>query len=97
MNITKITLHPVNNDGKTKAIGDIVIDDSLVVTGVRVVEGSNGAFASFPSKKNPKYQEGSTEAGKDKEYVDIVFPASKEARKTFNDAVVGEYEKMQTA
>ena len=38
--------------GKVKAFFDLRTDEGLVVKGFKIVEGSNGPFVGFPSKKN---------------------------------------------
>lgn len=48
--------------GKVKAFFDLRTDEGLVVKGFKIVEGSNGPFVGFPSKK-----------GGDGEYSDTVY------------------------
>ena len=38
--------------GKVKAFFDLRTEEGLVVKGFKVVEGSNGPFVGFPSRKN---------------------------------------------
>jgi len=65
-----------------KAIADIVLEDSFVIRGIRVVEGKNGLFISFPAKRI------------DDEFVDICFARTPELREKIRDSVLNEYEKI---
>ncbi len=65
-----------------KALASITIEESFVVTGIRVIEGQNGLFCSMPSKKNNKG-----------EYKDICFPKTKESRELINNVIVEAYNK----
>lgn len=52
----KIICRPYVGDSKTKAFIELCLDDTLVIKGMTLVEGSYGLFLSFPSKeKNGKY------------------------------------------
>lgn len=80
MNITEVKVRNIENAGKIKAVASITLDGCLVVTGIKVMEGTKGLFISMPNRKTP---EG--------EYKDIVFPVTKEARQQINDAVLTKY------
>lgn len=64
-------------DGNCIAIANITIDDDFVIGGVKLLEGSKGAFIAMPQRK--------TSSG---EYKDIAFPLSGELRQQIFDAVV---------
>ena len=81
MNITA-KLFKNEGDGKQKAYGSIMLDDCFVVQ-IRVMEGKNGVFVSFPNRKLANG-----------EYKDVAFPITKEARQQIIDVVLGEYEKL---
>lgn len=76
----KITCKPYNASSKTKAFIDLKLDDTLVIKGLTLVEGNNGLFLSFPSKK-----------GKDGNYYDSVYSVDKEWTKLLTDACVKKY------
>ena len=61
----------------------IIIDDCFKITGIKIIEGSNGLFLSMPSRKL-----------KDGTNRDIVYPINSETRKLFNDVILNEYEKQ---
>ena len=70
----------INNDSKLKGVADIVLDDMLVVKGIRVMEGQNGAFVSMPSQKVGS------------EYRETVFPITAEFREQLMNTVLSAYE-----
>lgn len=76
----KITCKPYNGISKTKAFIDLSLDDTLVIKGVTLVEGNNGLFLSFPSKK-----------GKDGKYYNSVYSLDKEWTKLLQDACIKKY------
>ena len=76
----KITCKPYNGNSKTKAFIDLTLDDILVVKGLILVEGNDGLFLSFPSKK-----------GKDGKYYNSVYSLDKEWTKLLQDACIKKY------
>ena len=81
MNVeARITLL-ADSTNAVKALASITIENSFVVTGIRVIESQKGTlFCSMPSRK---MQNG--------EYKDICFPNSAEARAMINDAILKAY------
>ena len=77
--LTDIKIYAFNGDGKTKAFVTARYHD-IVLTGMKIVEGSNGPFVSMPSQKDKKG-----------EYRDVYFPVTKEARQAINDAILSQY------
>ncbi len=67
---------------KAKAVASITVNDEFVIKGIKVYDGSNGLFASMPSRKIGG------------EYQDIIFPITKEAREQINNAVLETYGKL---
>lgn len=80
MNITKVTLRPVDMN-KVVAIASIVIDDCFVVHDLRVVNGDKGLFVAMPSRKLPSG-----------EFRDICHPINTDARNGIQEAVLAEFE-----
>lgn len=76
----KITCKPYNGNSKTKAFVDLALDDTLIIKGLTLVEGKEGLFLSFPSKK-----------GKDGKYYNSVYSLDKEWVKLLQDACVKKY------
>lgn len=71
----------INNDSKIKGMADVVLDDVLVIKGIRVMEGQNGAFVSMPSQKVGS------------EYRETVFPITAEFREQLMGSVLSAYDK----
>lgn len=69
-----------------KAASNVVLtdteDDCFILKNVRVIEGTNGLFVSFPRRRN---------AGG--EYKEICYPVSHALRKRMSEAVLAAYEK----
>ena len=76
----KITCKTYNGNSKTKAFIDLELDDTLVIKGLTLVEGKDGLFLSFPSKK-----------GKDGEYYNSVYSLDKEWGNLLQDACIKKY------
>lgn len=76
----KIKCIPYNGSSKTKAFVDLELDDILVIKGLTLVEGKNGLFLSFPSKK-----------GKDGKYYNSVYSLDKEWAELLKDACIKKY------
>lgn len=76
----KINCRPYSDNSKTKAFIDLTLDDTLVIKGLTLVEGNDGLFLSFPSKK-----------GKDGKFYNTVYSLEKEWKKLLQDACVKKY------
>ena len=83
MKVTIDKLFIVDTDSKMKGSASVIIDDCFKITGIKIIEGSNGLFLSMPSRKL-----------KDGTNRDIVYPINSETRKLFNDVILTEYEKQ---
>lgn len=81
MKITEVKISRLENGGKCKALASVNFDGAFVVTGLRIMEGSNGLFVSMPSQK------------REDKYIDIAFPVTKEFREELQKAVLDEYNK----
>lgn len=76
----KITCKTYNGNSKTKAFIDLELDGTLVIKGLTLVEGKDGLFLSFPSKK-----------GKDGKYYNSVYSLDKEWGNLLQDACIKKY------
>lgn len=81
MNITEVRI-TLRNEEKLKAFASITFDDSFVVRGLKVINGSQGYFVSMPSRKR-----------KDGSYQDIAHPINNDMRKEIEDKVLDAFEK----
>jgi stage V sporulation protein G len=80
--ITVDRIHLIETEGKTKAFCDLLILDSLIVKGLKVIQGQEGLFVSMPRGK-----------GRDEKWHDTFFPISREMRKGLEELVLEEYNK----
>ena len=73
-------LHKLEGTGSTKAFCDLSVLDSLVIKGLRVVEGEKGIFVSMPQ-----------EAGKDGKWYNTVIPLKRDVRDEIEKIVLEAY------
>lgn len=76
------SISQIENGGNVKAIANVVINGELAVRGVKVMSGEKGDFVAMPSKK----------MGRD--YGDVAFPITAEARTALNTAVMDSYNQL---
>lgn len=77
-----VQLKAIDNDS-IKAVGQITLNQSVVVKGVRVISGEKGLFVSMPNYQD-KYGE----------YKDVSFPVTKECREQLSKAILHKYESI---
>lgn len=83
MKVTRVKIF--EGRGRILANMNITIDECLAIKGIKVVEGSQGRFISFP-QTSYKDKHGNTQ------YRDIVFPCTKEARAALDRVLMKKYE-----
>ena len=83
MNLKVDRIYKVDNGTKLKASATVIIDDCFKITGIKIIDGTNGLFLSMPSRK---LHDGTNR--------DIVYPINTETRELFNDVILTEYEKQ---
>jgi stage V sporulation protein G len=76
----KITCKPYIGTSKTKGFIDLELDGTLVIKGLTLVEGEDGLFLSFPSKK-----------GKNGRYYNSVYSLDNEWTNLLQDACIKKY------
>lgn len=74
-------------DSSLRGIGRIYLEDSFVISNVKMIEGKNGMFISMPDYRTEKYKDGKPV------YREIAFPVTKE----FRERLFGEFEKTYAA
>ncbi len=77
-------LYRLEGDGAMKAFADISINDSLVIKGLRVLDGKKGVFVSLP-----KIQ------GKDKKWYDTIKPLNDEVKNRISEVVLKAYQNKE--
>lgn len=83
MVVTKVVVRKYES-GSLKGFATVTLDDELVLTGLKIVNGKKGLFVAMPS-----------EAGADDKYYDIYYPVNQDLRNKIEDAVLDEYEKPE--
>ena len=87
MKITDVIVYPVKRklDAKSKlmAFAKVVLNDQFIIHGIRIYEGVNGAFMTFPQDYQKKNKDG-------KPY-DICHPTTAELRNYIDEQVMAEY------
>ena len=83
VNITDVKVRLVGNEGgKLKGVATIVIDDSVAVHDIKLIEGNDGIFMAMPSKKMP-----------DGEYKDLFHAINSPTREYIKESVMNAYKK----
>lgn len=85
MNIKAEIKRVIDNELPVIAISDVVIDDSVVIHGVKLIEKDGSRFLAMPATSRVNYQG-------EKISRDTVHPISSSTRKELSDAVFGAYE-----
>jgi len=76
-------MHKFEGEGTLKAFVDVIIGDSFLVKGMRIVNGKKGLFVSMPR-----------ELGKDGKWYDNVLPLTKEAKESLAETLIAAYEEQ---
>ena len=79
MEITKTIIYRVNR-GKMLAYATVTLNDSIVISGIRLYEGDNGRFILFPSRTSKKGRK-----------FDVAFPCKDEMREMILKEIEIEY------
>lgn len=86
--VTAVQVFPFKEDlGPTKAMANIVLNDQLVIRGLRVKDGVNGLFVSFPI--DPFYK------GEDLRCV--YWPITRQLREHIENVVIEKYQQYVEA
>jgi len=68
---------------KLMAFAKVVLNDQFIIHGVRIYEGVNGAFMTFPQDNSDKNKTGAK--------MDICHPTTAELRNYISEQVMAEY------
>jgi stage V sporulation protein G len=79
MEITEIRFS-MRNEEKLRAFANVTFDNSFVIRGLKVINGSRGYFVSMPSRRRP-----------DGTYQDMAHPINTEMRRHLEQAVLEAY------
>lgn len=81
----KVKLTPLKDKGHLLAVASVCFMEAIVIRNVKLMDGKHGYFISMPQQKNYKG-----------EFIDCVYPLSKEIRKEMTEAVLDAYTKEQS-
>lgn len=86
MNVTDAKVRVSNKKSEDRILGyaDIILENSFVVHGLKIIEGENGIFVAMPSRRV-----------KSGEFKDIIHPTCPVLRKNITDYVVDKYNKIK--
>jgi stage V sporulation protein G len=85
LTVTNAQVYPFKeSSGKTKAYANVTINEQLQLTGLRVVDGVNGFFVSYPL--DPR--------NKEENYHSIYYPLNKELREHIELKVLEKYQEV---
>lgn len=79
------TIKQIDGLTHTKALAEIVFNDQLLIRGIRVVEGENGLYISYPFPFHPT-------TGEDGQPRSTVFPITKVLRDHVEAVVIEKYQ-----
>lgn len=77
---TAVQVFPQPNLDSTKALATVVLNDQLIIRGLRVVEGGNGLYVSFPKELH-----GETPRA-------VIFPVTRQLREHIENCVLEKYQ-----
>lgn len=83
--VTDIKIFPFKGEGVSyiRALANIVLNDALIIRGLRIMEGYNGLYLSYPV--NPFF-EGTN-------YRSVIVPVTRELREYIENEVLKQYQK----
>ncbi|HOG67810.1 MAG TPA: SpoVG family protein [Fibrobacteraceae bacterium] len=88
--VTNVNVFPFKEGptlGKTKAIASVVLNDQLQLTNLRVMDGVNGLFVSYPN--DPFY--------KGEDFRTIYHPVTRQCREHIENCVLEKYQEAISA
>ena len=85
MVITSVSVKKIERENsKLRGFASAVLDDAIVIHDIRIIEGENGLWIQFPSRK---IAEG--------EYKDTVHPINAETRTMFEQQIIEAYNQAE--
>ncbi|MBU1049727.1 SpoVG family protein [Candidatus Bipolaricaulota bacterium] len=85
MNITKIEIRPMRDEGNLKAFCSVVFDDVFIVHSVKIIQGKESLFVAMPSREV-----------KDGLFRDTAHPIDNEFRMTMESRILDEYHSLMS-
>jgi len=80
LNITKIEIRPMRDEGNLKAFCSVVFDDVFIVHSVKIIQGKESLFVAMPSREV-----------KNGQFRDTAHPIDNEFRMSMESRILDEY------
>ena len=80
MEITKVEIRPMRDEGNLKAFCSVVFDDVFIVHSVKIIQGKESLFVAMPSREV-----------KSGEFRDTAHPIDNDFRLKLEEAVLARY------
>jgi len=84
--ITKVEIRPMRDEGRLKAFCSVVFDDVFVIHSVKVIQGKENLFVAMPSRQI-----------KNGDFRDTAHPIDNDFRLKMEQAVLEKYEEVVNA
>ncbi len=86
--VTDIQVWPTHNgESRVKAMATVTINESLRLSGLRIIEGKNGLFLGYPGEKR---------AGTD-QFFNFIFPTRRELANSIQEEVLERFHQVMAA
>ena len=82
--ITQIMIRKINVSNNIKVLANIILNDAILITGIKIINGKDGLFVAMPSKKKLSGY-----------YFDTVSIFDENLKKEFSNAILDEYYKCE--
>lgn len=83
MEITKVEIRPMRNEGNLKAFCSVVFDDVFIVHSVKIIQGKEDLFVAMPSQED-----------KNGEFRDTAHPIDNGFRLKIEEIVLDKYREV---
>ena len=83
MEITKVEIRPMHNEGNLKAFCSVIFDEVFIVHSVKVIQGKESLFVAMPSREV-----------KNGEFRDTAHPIDNEFRLRLESTVLAKYREV---
>ena len=80
MEITKVEIRPMRNEGNLKAFCSVVFDDVFIVHSVKIIQGKESLFVAMPSREV-----------KNGEFRDTAHPIDNDFRLLMEETILAKY------
>lgn len=80
MKISEIKIRRLMNDGRLRALVSVVLEDTLAIHDIKIINGRNRLFIAMPSRPTG-----------DGTYRDVVHPLHNDLREQFESQIISAY------